>query len=75
MSSGAAGHSVHGCACLEVAYGNDLLSLPDLVGEGVGSPPVESVGVVIEEVKRGNHTAAPDLDKAVVEEISRKLAG
>ncbi len=75
MLSGAAGHGVHGCACLEVAHGNNLLLLPDLVGEGAGSPAVDSVGVVIEGVEKGNHTAAPDPDKAGVEEISRKLAG
>ncbi len=56
-------------------HSNDLLSLPDLVAEGTGSPVVDSVGVIVERVERGNHTAALDADKVAVEEITCKLAG
>jgi hypothetical protein len=49
--------------------------LPDLEGEGAGSPAKDGIGAVVEGVVRGNHTAMPDPDKAGVQEISWKLAG
>jgi hypothetical protein len=73
VTSGAARRGVHGRACLEVAHGDDLLSLPDLEGEGTGSSMEDGIGAVVEGVERGNHAGA-DLDKAGIEEICRKLA-
>ncbi len=43
-ASGAARHGVHGHAGLEAVQGDDLLSLPDLEGEGAGSPAEDGVG-------------------------------
>jgi hypothetical protein len=65
----------HGRARLEAAHSDDLLSLPDLEGEGTGSPVEDGEGAIVEGVERVNHAAAPDPDKVGVEEISRKLAG
>jgi hypothetical protein len=70
MASGAAKHAIHGPALLEAAQGDDLLSLLDLEGEGKGSPAEDGVGAIVDGVERGNHTTAPDLDKATVEEIT-----
>jgi hypothetical protein len=73
-ASGAARQGVHGCAHLEAAHGDDLLSPPDLEGERAGSLAEDGIGAVIEGVERWNHASAPDPDEAGIEEISRKLA-
>ncbi len=73
-ASGATRCGIYGRAHHESAHCDDLLSLPDLEGEGTGSP-AKDVGAVLEGVERGNHAAAPDLDEASMEEVSRKLAG
>jgi hypothetical protein len=73
-ASGAARRGVHSRACLEAAHSNYLL-LPNLEGEGAGSPAKDGIGAVVEGVERGNHAATPDPDKASVEEVSWKLAG
>jgi hypothetical protein len=72
--AGAARRGVHGRPGLEAAHGDDVLSLPDLEGEGAGSPAEDGVGAVIEGVERGNHATGPDPDEAGAEEISRELA-
>jgi hypothetical protein len=69
---GVASTAVH---ALRRAHGDDLLSLPDLEGEGVGSPAEHGIGAVVEGVEKRNHAALPDPDKAGIVEISRKLAG
>jgi hypothetical protein len=53
MASRTARHGVCSCACLEAAYGYDLLSCPDLEGEGAGSPAEDSIGAVVERVEGG----------------------
>ncbi len=73
--SAAARRGVHGHARLEAPHGDDLLWLPELEGEGGGSPLEDGVGAVIKGVKRGNHAAAPDPDKTSVEEVSQELDG
>jgi hypothetical protein len=75
VASGAARCGVHGRAHLEAAHGDDLLSLPDLEGEGVGSQVLDHVGAIVEGVERGNHAIVPDLDKVSSEEVSQKLTG
>ncbi len=60
---------------LRQAHGDDLLTLPDLEGEGVGSPAKDGIGAVVEGVEKGNHATLPEPDKAGIAEISRKLAG
>jgi hypothetical protein len=63
MVLGTASRGVHGCACLEAVYGDDLLLLPDLERKQ-GQPAEDGVGAVVEKVKRGDHTAAPDPNEA-----------
>jgi hypothetical protein len=50
---------VRGCQvwrpCLEAAHGDDLLSLPYLEGESVGSPAEDGVGAIVERVEKGDH--------------------
>jgi hypothetical protein len=62
---------VRGCQawrpCLEAAHGDDLLLLPDLEDESIGSLAEDGVRAVIEGVERGNHATAPDPDKAGAE--------
>jgi hypothetical protein len=73
-ASGAARRGVHSHACLEAAPGDDLLSLSDLEGEGARSPAEDSVGAVVEGVKRGKHTAAPTrCEGAILNKSSKNL--
>jgi hypothetical protein len=55
-------------------HGDDLLSLPDLEGEGAGPLAEDGTGAVVEGVERRNHATAPDPNEAGVK-ISRELAG
>ncbi len=73
--SGAARRGIHGHAILEATQGDDFLSLPDLEGEGAGSPVEDGIGAIKEGVERGNHATAPGPDEASIVEVSRKLAG
>ncbi len=43
-ASWSAMHGVHSRACLEASHGIDLLLLPDLESEGVGSPAEDIIG-------------------------------
>jgi hypothetical protein len=52
-ASWTARHGVCGHACLEAAHGYDLLSRPDMEGEGAGSPAEDSIGAVVERVEGG----------------------
>jgi hypothetical protein len=63
---------IHGCAPFEVAHSDDLLSRPNLEGEGAGSPAKDGIRAVIVRAG-GNDTAAPDPDEAGAEEISWEL--
>jgi hypothetical protein len=72
--SGAVRRGIQSRARLEAAHSDDLLSLPDLEGEGAGSTAEDGVGAIVEGLKRRNHTAAPDPDEAGIEEISWKIA-
>ncbi len=73
MVSRTARRGVHCRARLEAAHSADLLSRPDLEGEGTGSQTEDGVGAIIERVEVGD-SAKLDPVEAGTEEISWELA-
>ncbi len=72
-ASRTARHGVRGHARLEAVHNDDLLSQPDLEGEGVGSLAEDGIGAIVERMG-GDDAATLDPDEAGAEDISWELA-